>query len=71
MTNHAIIHHTYIDILIVMTFFATDALPLSWGTIPGLGVICDDSIWIQLQNMQFIGSVYYSNNKLVLSQYIF
>ena len=35
----------HFDDLIVMT----DALPLSWGTVPGLGVICDDFDWIQLQ----------------------
>ena len=66
VTNHAIIHHIriytliYINILIVMIFcnWCSATKGALRGSIPRLGVICNDSIWIQLQHKQFIGSVY-------------
>ena len=53
---------------------ASDALLVSWETVPGFSVICDDSNWIQLQKHAVYWKCITLNNKLVLflsSQYTY
>ena len=66
--NQTIIHHICILMFLLSWLIATDALPLSWGSVPGLGVICDVSNWIQLQKHAVYWKCTTLNNKLVLSQ---
>ena len=65
--NQTIIHHICILMFLLSWLIATDALPLSWGSVPGLGVICDVSNWIQLQKHAVYWKCTTLNNKLVLS----
>ena len=56
----------YMYFFVLLWLIAADALPLSWGTLPGLGVICDVSLGYSCSMMQFIGSLLYSINLFAL-----